>query len=169
MSGSVMSSPLQRPALTDQLRTSWRILAKEVGAFGVVGAFGLVIDLGLFALLAPHGALKAKCVSTVAATTFAYFGNRYLSFSHRARSGIARETTYFLGINLIVLFFSELIIALFVYPLHYGHGSGTVFAVNVGTIGLGTIFRFWAYKRFVFLHPDRVHARDVDLDIELAE
>ena len=39
----------------------------------------------------------------------------------------------------------------------------------MATIGLGTLFRFWAYKRFVFLHPDRVHAADVDLDEELAE
>ena len=41
--------------------------------------------------------------------------------------------------------------------------------VNFATIGIGTIIRFWAYKRFVFLHPDRVNADDVDLDLELAE
>jgi hypothetical protein len=44
-----------------------------------------------------------------------------------------------------------------------------VFAVNLMTIALGTVFRFWAYKRFVFLHPDRVHAKNVNLDEELAE
>jgi putative flippase GtrA len=155
--------------MAQSLRSSWRILVKELTAFGVVGLFGLVIDLSLFAWLSPHGALKAKCVSTVTATTFTYLGNRYFSFSHRARTGVARETSFFFGINLIVLIFSELIIALFVYPLHYAHGSGVVFIVNVGTIGMGTVFRFWAYKRFVFLHPDRVHTPDVDLDIELAE
>jgi putative flippase GtrA len=62
-----------------------------------------------------------------------------------------------------------LVIALFVYPLHYPHASATVFVVNVGTIGVGTLFRFWAYKRFVFLHPDRVHRPDINLDEELAE
>ena len=36
--------------------------------------------------------------------------------------------------------------------------------VNVFTIGLGTIFRFWAYKRFVFRHPDRVAAGLPDRD-----
>ena len=41
--------------------------------------------------------------------------------------------------------------------------------VNFLTIGLGTLIRFWAYKRFVFLHPDRVHARNLDLELELAE
>lgn len=155
--------------LREYLRDSWRVLLKEVTAFGAIGAIALVIDLSLFAWLAPHGALKAKCVSTVVSTTFAYFGNRYLSFSHRARTSIGRETTFFFGINLITLLFSELIIALFVYPLGYDHGSLTVFMVNVATIGLGTIFRFWAYKRFVFLHPDRVHAHGPDLDVELAE
>ena len=56
-------------------------------------------------------------MSTVVATTFAYFGNRHLSFSHRARTSIGRETSFFFGINLITLVFSELIIGLFVYPL----------------------------------------------------
>jgi putative flippase GtrA len=158
-------------SLWRRLRSSGRILWKEVGAFGVVGVLGLVIDLGIFTWLAPHGAIKAKCISTLVAMVFSYLGNRYFSFSHRARSSLARETTFFFIINLIVLVFSELIIALFVYPLHYKHGSAVVSLVNIGTIGLGTIFRFWAYKRFVFLHPDRVHdpVTSVDLDEELAE
>ena len=159
-----------RPAeLRTYLRNSWRILLKEVSAFGLVGALALVIDVGIFTWLAPHGALKAKAASTVVSTTFAYFGNRHLSFSHRARTGIARETSYFFGINLITLVFSEAIIGFFVYVLHYGHGSRMVFLVNLGTIALGTLFRFWSYKRFVFLHPDRVHVHDVDLEVELAE
>jgi putative flippase GtrA len=160
---------LRRDSLREYLRVSWRILLKELSAFGLVGAVAFVIDIGLFAWLSTYGALKAKAVSTVVSTTFAYFGNRHLSFSHRARTSIGRETSFFFGINLITLVFSELAIALFVYGLGYGHTSTTVFVVNVVTIGLGTLFRFWAYKRFVFLHPDRVHAAGVDLDEELAE
>jgi putative flippase GtrA len=165
----MLKPPAGHASFVAYVRDSWRILFKEISAFGLVGLISLVIDLSLFAWLSPDGALKAKCISTVVATVFAYFGNRYLSFSHRARSSIGRETSFFFGINLIVLVISELIIAFFVYPLHYGHGSGVVFVVNLGTIGLGTIFRFWAYKRFVFLHPDKVHAHDFDLDEELAE
>jgi putative flippase GtrA len=156
-------------SLTVQLRSSWRILIKEISAFGLIGVLALFLDLGIFAALSSGGALKAKLISTVIATTFAYFGNRYLSFSHRARTSLGRETAFFFGINFITLIFSELVIALFVYPLGYAHGSSVVFAVNVFTIAMGTIFRFWAYKRFVFLHPDKVHAKDVDLDVELAE
>ncbi len=164
-----MTTSPPRTSLIGHVRESWRILLKEVTAFGTVGLVALVIDLSIFAALSPHGALKAKCVSTIVATTFAYFGNRYLSFSHRARTSIGREGTFFFAINLIVLVCSEAIIALFVYPLKYKHDSATVFLVNLATIGLGTIFRFWSYKRFVFLHPDRVNERDADLETELAE
>ena len=158
-----------REQLREYLRNSWRILLKELTAFGAIGAIALVIDISLFAWLAPHGAIKAKAISTAVSTTFAYVGNRHLSFSHRARTGLARETTFFFGINLITLVFSELVIGLFVYPLHYAHGSGVVFVVNLVTIAIGTVFRFWSYKRFVFLHPDRVHEHNVNLDEELAE
>jgi putative flippase GtrA len=156
-------------SLRDHVRSSWRILLKEVTAFGAIGLVSLVIDLGLFNLLLHHGALKAKCVSTIVATTFAYFGNRYLSFSHRARTTIGRETSFFFGINLIVLVISELVLALFAYPLNQRHDHVVMNVVNLVTIGIGTIFRFWGYKRFVFLHPDNVRARDIDLDVELAE
>jgi putative flippase GtrA len=160
---------LRPSSLRQYLRVSWRILLKELAAFGVIGVLAFVIDIGVFTWLAPHGALKAKAVSTALSTTFAYFGNRHLSFSHRARTSIGRETSFFFGINLVTLVFSEAVIALFVYGLGYGHGSRMVFAVNVVTIGVGALFRFWAYKRFVFLHPDRAHARNIDLDEELAE
>lgn len=156
-------------SLREHLRNTSRILIKEIAAFGVVGILAMAIDLGIFKWLADGGALKAKCISTIVSTTFAYFGNRYFSFSHRARMSLGRQTSWFFGINLVTLIFSELIIAVFVYPLHQPHGGAVVFLVNLVTIGLGTIFRFWSYKRFVFLHPDKVHARDADLDLELAE
>lgn len=160
---------LRPSVLRDQLRGSWRILLKELSAFGLVGALAFVIDVGLFTWLSPHGALKAKAVSATVSTAFAYFGNRNLSFSHRARTSVGRETTFFFGINFVTLVFSELALGLFVYGFGYAHASRVVFAVNLVTIGLGTIFRFWAYKRFVFLHPDKVHTPDVDLDEELSE
>jgi putative flippase GtrA len=153
------------------LRSSWRILVKEITAFGLIGALAFVIDLSLFTWLAPHGALKAKCVSAVVSTTFAYLGNKYLSFSHRARQSVARETAFFFAINLITLVFSEMCLALVVYGLGYGHASTAVWITNIVTIGIGTVFRFWSYKRFVFLHPDRVHqhVQEPELDAELAE
>jgi len=160
---------VRRTSLREYLRGSWRILLKELSAFGLIGAVAFVIDVGLFAAFASYGALKAKAISMVASTTVAYVGNRYLSFSHRARRSIGRETSFFFGINLITLIFSELVLALCVYGLGYAHTSRMVFVANIATIGVGTVFRFWAYKRFVFLHPDKVHEPDADLEVELAE
>jgi len=75
---------------------------------------------------------------------------------------------------MVALVISELVLALFAYPLnqrndHIVMNHIVMNIVNLATIGVGTIFRFWTYKRFVFLHPDRVHAPDCDLDLELAE
>ena len=165
----VMTLTSQIGELRSYVRRYWPILLKEVTAFGAVGIVSLFIDLGIYNALFQYGNHKAKCVSTVVATTFAYFGNRYLSFSHRARTSIGRETSFFFAINLIILGVSELVLAVFAYPLGYGSDRLVMNIVNFATIGIGTIIRFWAYKRFVFLHPDRVNAPDVDLDLELAE
>ncbi|MGH8860860.1 MAG: GtrA family protein, partial [Jatrophihabitantaceae bacterium] len=108
-----MSTFPVRADLRDYVRKSWRILLKELTAFGFVGVISLAIDLSIYNALSPHGWLKAKFVSTIVATTFAYFGNRYLSFSHRARTGVGRETSFFFGINIIVLIVSELVLGLF--------------------------------------------------------
>jgi putative flippase GtrA len=156
-------------SLREHVRSSWRILLKEITAFGLVGAIGFAIDVTLFNVFFHNGQIIAKTISTVAATTVTYVGNRYFSFSHRARSGIGRETSIFLGINVITLIFSLVVIAIFEYPFHFKHHLFAMNVVNIATIGIGTLFRFWSYKRFVFLHPDKVHARDVDLDVELAE
>jgi len=155
--------------LRDHLRSSWRILLKEVTAFGAIGLVSLAIDLSLYNLLSPYGWLKAKCVATIVATIFAYFGNRHLSFSHRARTSVGRETSFFFAINMVALVISELVLALFAYPLNQRNDHVVMNVVNLATIGLATIFRFWSYKRFVFLHPDRVHVPAIDLDVELVE
>lgn len=159
------------PSVLDRLRGSWRILLKEVAAFGVVGAICFVIELGLFNLLLHQhiGPLTSKAISAAIATAVAYLGNRHWSFSHRARTGLARETSFFFGINAIALVAGELVIALFAYPLGYKNDHWVLSAANVLGIGIGTLFRFWAYKRFVFLHPDKVTASNADLANELSE
>jgi len=142
----------------DHVRGSWRILVKEVVAFGIIGVVALFIDVGIYNLLFHYGVgtLTAKTISTIVATTFAYLGNLNWSFSHRARKGLAKQATYFFVINGFTLAGGLVIMAFFAYPLHYKFDQFVMNVVNLFTIGLGTLARFWAYKRFVFLHPDRV-------------
>lgn len=143
-------------SLIDHIRGSWRILVKEIAAFGFVGAIGFVVDLGLFNLFFDNGQIVAKTISTTVATVVTYVGNRYWSFSHRARSKLSREAGFFFLINLIALLGALVVIGIFSYPLHFKHHLLVMNLVNLFTIAMGTVFRFWAYKRFVFLHPDRV-------------
>ena len=149
--------------LVDHLRSSWRILLKEVAAFGVVGAVGFVLQLGLFNLFHDIGSLKANALATVVTTAFAYVGNRYLSFSHRARTGLGRETSWFFGINFVTLVIAQLVLGV-AYLFGKQQDKFVTNVLVVLGIGIGTIIRFWAYKRFVFLNPDKVSVVSGEVD-----
>lgn len=137
--------------------TPWQILAKELSAFGVVGAVNVVVDTGLFN--ASHfwlglGPTTSNVISTGIATTLSYFANRHWSFSHRARTGLRREYTLFFLLNGVALLMSLVCIDFTFYLL----GLTSPLAVNVAKfvgLGLGTVFRFWSYKRWVFLPAAR--------------
>lgn len=148
-----MPSPLDR--LGSRMSAPMRLLMKEIAAFGLIGIVNLILDTVLFNVLLSSnlglGPNKASLISTCVTTLLAYFGNRHLSFSHRARTGFARETTFFFVVNLIALAFSQIVIAIFSYPLGQQDNTLVMNIVRLATIGIGTMFRFWAYKRFVFL------------------
>jgi putative flippase GtrA len=138
--------------LLDRLGTPWQVLVKEISAFGVVGVVNLFIDVGLFNLLhfrVGLGPTTSNVLSAGVATTISYFANRHWSFSHRARTGLRREYTLFIVINLVALGISSLVIAFTYYVI----SATDPFALNVAKIlgiGIGTVFRFWSYKRYVF-------------------
>ena len=147
-------------SLLSRLKTPWHVLAKELSAFGVVGAINFVVDLAIFNWL--HfglgvGVLTSKVVSTAVSTTLAYFMNRHWSFSHRARSGLRREYALFFGLNLIALVIGLAILGFTHYILGYTDELSINIANIIG-IGLGTIFRFWSYKRWVFMSDEKVAA-----------
>jgi len=132
--------------------TPWHILLKELSAFGAVGVVNLFVDIGLFNALhfgTGIGPLTSKVISTSTATTSAYFMNRQWSFSHRARTGLAREYSLFFLLNGVALLMGLLVLG----TTRYGLGLTDKFSINVANlvgIGIGTVFRFWSYKRWVF-------------------
>lgn len=149
-------------ALRDKLSTPWRVLLKEISAFGVVGVINLFVDIGLFNLVhfqVGLGPTTSNVISTGVATTISYFANRHWSFSHRARTGLRREYVLFFVINLIALGISSIVIAFTYYVVD----ATSPFDLNVAKvigIGIGTVFRFWSYKRYVFPpHPETVDAQ----------
>jgi putative flippase GtrA len=132
-------------------------LRRELSAFGVVGAVCFVLEIGLFQFLyvsAGVGAVMAKLISTVVATTAAYVGHRYWSFSARARIGVGREYVRFVLINGATLLLGLLIVGIVRHPLHQQNAL-VLQAANVFSIGLGTIVRYVCYRRWVFpAHPE---------------
>jgi putative flippase GtrA len=135
-----------------RLGTTWRILLKELSAFGIVGAVCFAIDILLFQLLYAHvglGAVTAKCLATLVSMTVAYFAHRYWSFSHRARTGLRREYVLFVVVNGATLLLNVGVVAFVRYPL--GQESALVLQMaNIVGIGAGTIIRYLAYRRWVF-------------------
>ena len=132
-------------------------LLREIGKFGVVGAICYGIDFTIFNVLLAtmHQPIVPKVISTLIATTAAFVGNRFWTWRHRSRSGLAREYPLFFGVNLVGL-------AIGVACLEISHewlgGYWPALATpladnlsgNVIGVGLASLFRFWAYRRFVF-------------------
>jgi putative flippase GtrA len=129
-----------------------RPLIKEVGAFGVVGVFCFLLDVVVFQLLYDAfgvGAVTSKFLATVLSMTVAYFGHRYWSFSHRARTGLGREYVLFVVINGSTLLVGLAVVALVRYPLGQD-GSLVLQMANIASIVLSTALRYVAYRRWVF-------------------
>jgi putative flippase GtrA len=135
-----------------RMDTTWRLLIKELSAFGVVGATCFAIDVVLFQLLYAHagfGAVTAKFFATMVSMTVAYFAHRYWSFSHRARTEVRREYVLFAVINGAALLLGAAVVAVVRYPL--GQDSSMVLqTANVTAIVLSTVLRYLAYRRWVF-------------------
>ena len=132
-------------------RSLWSVV-RHLGAFGVVGGIGFVIEVGLFQLLYGHlgsGAVMAKAVATVVAMTVAFFGHRHWSFAHRARTGFKREYPMFLAINGLTLLLGLGIVAFARYGLDLT-SAWALQGANLLSIAVGTVARYLMYRRWVF-------------------
>jgi putative flippase GtrA len=136
-----------------------RALGREASAFLVVGAVALAVDVGLFNVLVHLGSdggvlrehpLTAKVVSVTASTTVAYIGNRFWTYRNRPRGHVAREYLLFAVLSAIALGIALGCLAFSRYVLGLDSALADNVAANVVGLGLGTVFRFVSYRRFVF-------------------
>lgn len=144
-------------------------VGRELLVFAVVGGIGFITDVGLFNILRfagdpgllPDKPLTAKAISVVVATVVTYFGNRHWTWRDRPRGSIRREGVLFFVFNLIGMAISLGCLAV----SHYLLGLDSPLADNISANGfglvLGTSFRFWAYRTYVFRHPTVVGQRPV--------
>jgi putative flippase GtrA len=141
--------------ITIALYDRFRHLIHELAKFGVIGIVAFAVTWGgtnwlHFGL--QLGPLTSNTIATVVAATLAFAGNRYWTFRHRAASGLGREYFLFFVLNGVGLLIQLLCIGFTHYTLTLNDHFSYNVALIVG-IGLGTLFRFWSYKKWVFLPP----------------
>jgi putative flippase GtrA len=136
-----------------------RSLWQEIAAFGAVGAVNYALDVGLFNLLITNGLqekpLTAKGIATVVAATSSYFMNRHWTWRHRARRGVLREYGTFIALSAVALLITVGCLAFGEYVLHQDSLLARNIWGNVVGVGAAMVWRFWSYKRWVFL-PEHV-------------
>lgn len=133
----------------------------ELLRFGAVGLLAFVVDVGLMNLLRfgpgeilGHKPLTAKVISVVVATLVAWLGNRYWTFAPARSTGSAgahgRELFMFGLVNVAGMAIGVGCLAV----SHYLLGLTSPLADNISANGvglvLGTIFRYLAYRSWVF-------------------
>jgi putative flippase GtrA len=133
----------------------FRQLVHEVAKFGVVGAIAFVVatvGTNLLHFRAGLGPLTSNVFATIAGTCVAFFGNRYWTFRYREGSTLARDYAVFILLNGIGLGI-QLVVIGFAYYLLDMHGKLAYNVALIFGIGLGTLFRFWSYRHWIWLTP----------------
>ena len=130
----------------------FQVLVHEVAKFGIVGAIGFVVQLSVQNALhsgAHVGALTSVVIAFLMASVVTFVGNRHWAFKHRKGKGLTHETVLFLALNGIALLIQVGIVDVAYYELGYKGGIAYNLATIIG-IGIGTMFRLYTYRKFVF-------------------
>lgn len=136
-----------------------RALITQLLRFGMVGGLGFIVDVGVFNLLrvtvlSPDqlhsGPVLAKVISTSLAIIVNWIGNRYWTFGAQRRPQALRE-----GIEFALVSIGGMAIGLAcLWVSHYLLGYTSLLADNISSnvigLALGTAFRFWLYRTWVF-------------------
>jgi putative flippase GtrA len=154
-----LSSTSTTPGLVKrvaELYRRFRQVIHEGAKFLIVGAIGIgVLNLIFIPLHGPLGLgpLTSVTIATVVATIVTFLGNRYWSFRHREGAGTAREGVTFFMLNGVGLLIQYAVLGFSNYALGLTTKLENVIAVNLG-IGIGTLFRFWSYRKWVWVPPE---------------
>ena len=137
-------------------------LGAEASKYLIVGAVGYVIDVFIFNVLMSASwspsflqePMMAKIVSTVIAVSMTYVANTRWTFTKRTGRGPGLwQFTLFFIVNLIGLLISVVCLWISHYLLGFTNVLADNFSANFIGIGLATVFRFVANRKWVFLKP----------------
>ena len=138
-----------------------RALIHEGAKFGIVGLIGIGVTNLVFIPLHNWlhlGPLTSVTIATLVATVVTFVGNRYWSFRDREGAGTGREGITFFVLNGVGLLIQYAVLGFSNYVLGLDSKLENVIALNLG-IGIGTLFRFWSYRKWVWVSPEERLAR----------
>jgi putative flippase GtrA len=139
-------------------------LLHELAKFGVVGAVAYVITVAISNALrfgpTKMGPLTSLGIGMLIAATFSYFANRHWTWRHKERQGLGREYSLFIGLSVVGFLLTEIPVGFSEYVLHQHSPLAYNIAGNVIGTGIGTVWRFWSFKRWVFLEPEPDRTQD---------
>ncbi|MEU5878563.1 GtrA family protein [Spirillospora sp. NPDC047279] len=132
--------------------TPHRTFLRELLSFGFVGFVGTVITIGGANLLRHWlggSPVTSVVVPTMASTLFSYLANRHWTFRERDSDGSGREVVIFFALNGIGMSIQVLVTGFTFYTLGLTGGLSYNIALLIG-LGLGSAFRYWSYRKWVF-------------------
>lgn len=139
------------------MRLEIKQLRTELLKFGGVGAIAYLVSVGGFNLLVhTSGApmadkpVLASLSSGFLSVIVAYFGNRYWTWRERPKNAVKKEILIFFVVNLLGIAIGALCLAISRYGLGLRSPLSDNISANVIGVGLGTIFRFYGYRNWVF-------------------
>ncbi|MFC8452704.1 GtrA family protein [Kitasatospora sp. NPDC057223] len=138
-----------RPSLVQRLR---EVSSGEVVKFGIVGLVGVVVNFGVSnAVLHLTGWAPVRCsvIGTAVAIAANYLGYRYWVYRDSDAASRRREITLFLIFSGIGMLIENGTVWFTRYTLDLTGILAYNLSKVVGT-GLGTLFRFFSYRTWVF-------------------
>lgn len=151
-----------------EIYARFTVLIHEIAKFAIVGGIGFIVQLGVTDgahLKLGVGPLFSVAIGYIIATMVTFLGNRHWAFKHRKGKGLGRETFLFVALNVVGLGIQEAVVAF----VHYGLGQTGALAYNAANIvgiGLGTLFRLWSYRKWVFLAVPEAPAEAEQVEVQ---
>jgi putative flippase GtrA len=158
--GGAADRPARSPRFPE-IYQRFRQQIHEGAKFGIVGLTGVVVVIAGNDFL--HFGLGVEkyislTLATIAATIITFLGNRYWSFRHREGGSARNDTILFFVLNAVGLLIQWVCLWIVTDAIglsdRFWYSAATLFG-----IGLGTLFRFWSYRKWIWVSPEAALAR----------
>ena len=149
----------------------WQRFLSEGAKFLTVGGVATVVSFVIFNGLV-HGyfggpgpmhdqPLWAFVIANTVGMVVSYRGSRSWAFRNRSAVGVAGGRLAFFVINIVSMVIPLGCLSFTRYVLGLTDPFADNISANVIGLSLGTLARFWAIRRFIFLSPARIEQREL--------